>query len=246
MKTALEMIRPEAEALNPDELKTPTVDFELAKGNAARAVAAVERGEAEIKAYAKHYISAAVRLWVLFDAFQAVTRLVDLARPLALGVRKLLDPVYADRDVLMAQLTVWGKVNLVPANEVERIKAGTGPIDAAQDVLSIIELPSRYPVLEGKLLHSAKELDQMVQRAKALLAVVKPTSLRRTNDGYAEQLDLQARVWTLLVRQYERLWKDGAFLYGREVDEYVPALGSRVVVKHRADPVVPGPTPEPQ
>ena len=45
------------------------------------------------------------------------------------------------------------------------------------------------------------------------------------------------RVWTLLVRQYERVWKDGAFMYGRQVDEFVPPLGSRVVVKHKADPV---------
>ena len=235
MKTAFEEILPEAEALNTDELKVPSVDIELAKGNAAQGVASVERGEAELKAYAKKYVAAAVRLWLLFDAFAHISRLVDLARPVALGLRKLIDPVFADRDVLMSQLTSWSKVNLVPPNEVERIKAGAGPIDAAQDVLTIIALPEHYPALKGRLLNTPEELDQMVVRAKALLAVVKPTGLRRANHALDQHLDMQARVWTLLVRQYERVWKEGAFIYGREVDQHVPPLGSRVVVKHRAE-----------
>ena len=35
------------------------------------------------------------------------------------------------------------------------------------------------------------------------------------------------RLWTLLRQRYEALWRVGAYLFGRNVDERVPPLGKK-------------------
>ena len=96
-------------------------------------------------------------------------------------------------------------------------------------------LEGQYPLTKSKLVIGRHKLEDMVQRAKKLLRVVRPSALRRVSVQLDEAMNTQSRVWTLLLRQYDVVWAYGALVYGRRVEEYVPPLGSRVVVIKRKE-----------
>ena len=239
-----EDIRSEAESLDPDGLTPFRLDLEIVRHNAQLGIDAVTERERELKATFKHYEPAAQKLIAYVEALELATEEVELAKPVPTEAQKLAQPVYEDRNVLMAQLIAWQLTGMVPRIEVERIKAGSGLIDAARDVLAIVKLTEKYPVTKPKLMSTDKELKAMVKRANALLAVARRTGSRdRANDSLARAQALQSRIWKLVVRQHEVLWVHGALLFGRDVDTYVPPLGSRLTVTKKNDEVPSEPTP---
>ena len=245
------LIRKELAALSPAELKVFVWSFGVVKQNALIGIDAVAPHQAKLKRLFSHYTPAAPKLLVLLDALAEANQAVARARPSSKGVQALASPVYVDREGLMAQLTVWGLTGLVPMNEVERIRQGTGKIDAAEDVLAVANLVERDPAVKNAFVGSPQSLTQKVARAKALLAVLKPSgTAERPNHALEHALDDEARVWALVQRQHEALWQEAACLFGRKADEKVPSLVSRTVRRlaaSTAEPVSPEPAPaEPQ
>jgi hypothetical protein len=110
-------------------------------------------------------------------------------------------------------------------------------------LLAIAAVVKRVPTLKSKQL-GAELLDERVARAKSYLAIATPDGTAELpNRPFQEALELQSRVWTMVVAQHEQLWLHGAAIYLREVDAHVPALGSRTVTKKAAPeaPVAPEP-----
>lgn len=226
MRDLYEQFRTEAEALMPPELKPFGFDLPIVRFNISCAIEAIEHLEP---------CTGGPRLRQLYATLEEVTRLVLNARPMAGNTRELISEVYADRKVLMAMLLSWSHAGLVPQSEVRRIVEGKGPIDAANDVISIVHMPMQHPATLGKLLLESKELDLMVDRAEALIDVLKPAAAPPLVNRRLERArDVQARVWTLLLRQHEVVWKQGAQLFGKAVDDAVPPLRSRVLRKRKA------------
>jgi hypothetical protein len=218
----------EVAALSPAELKMFVWNLGVVKQNALIGVDALEPHHATLKAIYTHYTPAGVKLLSLIDVLAQAHQRVKRARPSAKGIQALSTPVFADREQLIAQLTVWGLTGLVPMAEVNRIKAGTGKIDAAEDVLAIADLVERQPEVKAAFVGSGKSLEEKVGRAKALLDVLKPIGTNeRPNHELEEALDFEARVWVLVQRQHEALWKDAARIFGRRVDDKVPSLTVR-------------------
>jgi hypothetical protein len=218
----------EANAISLNACVRFNVELALVKNNACVGIAAVE---------AKGPSAAAPRLRELVKELMVASEALAHAKPYLGSTRELMAEVYADRKILIALLVAWGQVGLVPAHEVSRIASSQGPLDAASNVIDIINMPSVYPATVGKLLLQSTELAPMLARAKALRALVTPTGCRaRPNNALDEAIAYQSRVWTLLKRQHELLWKEGAQLYGKAVDEYVIPLGSRKVHKRKTAP----------
>jgi len=96
----------------------------------------------------------------------------------------------------------------------------------------VIVLSRQFP--RAKLMNSEAELAAMVERATAVLAVTKPSDVPRERAALDAAMDAQSRVWALVSRQHEEVWRYAALLYGRQVDELVPPLGSRLTPKRRA------------
>ena len=64
-----------------------------------------------------------------------------------------------------------------------------------------------------------------------LVALLQTSTTRKrakANASLDEALDHRDRLWTLLHDGYEGVWKMGAILWGRRVDEHVPPLLSRM------------------
>ncbi len=237
-----ESILQAAMSLNRNELTLYKLDTEFVEINAKFGIHSVELREAELVEYLVTYVPAGPFLLELIDALNEASTEVDLVRPMPSGVPKLSEPVYADRNILMAQLIAWEITGLVPKAAVDRIKAGKGIIDAARDVLAIVKLTSKYPVTKPKLMSTPQELGEMVKRANALLSLANKVGARsHAAEAYHQALELESRIWKLVTNQHEVLWKHGAQLFGHAVDEHVPALGSRVLMK-KPVPAVPQPT----
>ncbi len=246
MKSAYDEVRPDALSLKPAELKEFSSDLELVLYNANLGITAVEKHAPQLKLVTKGYAWAGTKLRRYLKALVETTTEVDRARLPVSGVRELTGEVFGDRDLLMANLTLWGKVGIVPTAEVERIYAGKGPFDAARDVLDIAELCHRVPEARRRLMLGAASIDAMVDRANRLLAMLKPAGAReRSNDALTAALDDQSRVWTLVLMAHEDLWAEGARIFKKDVDEHVPSLLSRTN-KRSPDPVIePEPAPGP-
>jgi len=95
------------------------------------------------------------------------------------------------------QLVSWGKAKTVSASVVRRIQEGTGPVDAARDVIANAEVVRASPAIKAKLLCT---LGELVIEAVALQGV---------------------------LRQQRVLWQHGAMIFGPAVFDFVPTLGAR-------------------
>ena len=246
MESVYDEVRPDAQSLKPAELKEFSSDLELVLYNANLGITAVEKHAPQLKLITKGYDWAGPKLRLYLKALVETTTEVERARLPVSGARELTAEVFADRDLLMANLTLWGKVGIVPTAEVERIYAGKGPFDAARDVLDIAELSQRVPEAKRRLMLGEASLDAMVDRANRLLAKLRPAGAReRSNDALTEALEAQSRVWTLVLTKHEELWADGARIFKKDVDAHVPPLLSRSN-KRSPDPVTePEPAPGP-
>ena len=79
-----------------------------------------------------------------------------------------------------------------------------------------------------------------------LLAILKPASAGRKQRSKeaADMADKRDRFWTLFETTWEdQVWRAGAWVFKRDVDEYVPPLHSRVVGKRAAKPTPPAAPP---
>ena len=117
-------------------------------------------------------------------------------------------------------------------------------MDAAQDVIDIAQVVKNHPTVKDKLLCSQAELDLMVDQAHALLAAVRPVeSHRRSSQARKQAIVLQSALWSLVLREYELLWQQGAMIYGMQVGDALPVLGARVRHMNKAPVIATPPQP---
>lgn len=139
--------------------------------------------------------------------------------------RELRRLMLASADALVIQ-------GLFDANQIAEIRKGHGAIDAAADCVVLAQLyRDRYPRLAGQIPFGLAELAEAASVGGALRVELLPADVRRkrTTAALAEATQIRDRLWTLFEQTWEReLWRAGAWLFARAVDEHVPSLGSRV------------------
>jgi len=135
------------------------------------------------------------------------------------------------RRVMLRSAEACAEAEVIPAAEVEVIRRGRGLLDTAQDCLALAGLFRRH---EGALASKTPVTSQMVVEAAevgtALVTLIKPANLPPDAAPAAEvaaAAALRDRMWTLLVRRHDDLFKAGAWLWGHAVGDHVPALQSR-------------------
>ncbi len=139
--------------------------------------------------------------------------------------RALLREAATLRRTLMTGAEALAAAGLLPAAAVAKIREGRGPLDQADDCVALSALFRKHaPALRGKTAVTAADTKRAAEVGTELRTRLKPVRARRPGESEAE---LRDRFWTLLVRGYDKLWRAGAFVYGRrEIDERVPPLGS--------------------
>jgi hypothetical protein len=137
-------------------------------------------------------------------------------------VRKLREPML----MVAEALAMLGHVS---SERVARIRAGTGAYDAALDAVALAEL---YKELDGSL-HSKhpfteEQITQAAELGTWLVRHITPTGARALPNPAADEAHhIRDGLWTLLVRDFPLVRKAGFYLFGEDVNTYVPLLMSR-------------------
>lgn len=151
------------------------------------------------------------------------------------------------RGVLLSSSESLSAAGLIPAAEVQKIKAGTGPLDAASDCVALAALFKKYAAqIKGKHPVTKDQLEEAAQVGTDLLLVLKPSSAKRapSSNGGNQAVQDRDRLWTLLVQGHEELWRAGAYLFGPAlVDQKVPPLQARQGVRKSTKKPQDNPTP---
>jgi hypothetical protein len=166
---------------------------------------------------------------------------VERFAPPPSDLRDRLARAYELRKKLLCCADVVALLGDVPAAEVAAIRKGRGSIDAAGDCVALAALFTRRPVARAKVPVSVEELGEAEALGAGLLLDLRPKSAgsKGTDAGLAAATLARDRLWTLFTRTWEdEVWRSGAWIWRREVDDHVPALASRRVAR---PPEPPGP-----
>lgn len=129
----------------------------------------------------------------------------------------------------------------VPARDLEAIKRGRGPADAAQDCIALAALFTKNEAARKKTPVTPEQVTAAGQVGTQLLSLLRPAGSRKRSLGEEQALpavQIRDRLWSLLRQKHRELRRIGMWLWLDEVDAHVPALRSRRAAP-RKKPAVP-------
>jgi hypothetical protein len=231
-QAAFDAFAPDARAIDPREIQPMEGDVERAFHNARVGVAAVFARETDFRNDLPHVDPEPLRTLpdlaraVAFAAERAAAGKPNASDSLETRARKL-------RKLLFKSASALVETGVLPAHELERLSGGKDARSVAGDCVKLSTLlHANADRIRGKTALKPEHLHDAAQAGSELT--------RRLDDG--ERLDtesakeLRDRLWTLLAQRHDRLWRVGAFLFGRKkADKRVPPLDARVKRK-RAQP----------
>lgn len=153
----------------------------------------------------------------------------------ASDVRAMISRASQLRTLLLGTADMLALAGVLPAPTVKKIREGRGSIDTAGDCVALAALyQENAAAVHGKVPFTTAEVAEAADVGSRLLAVLRPEAAAR-KPATKEVLDAATarnQLWTLFERTWENeIWRSGAWLFGRDVDEHVPPLLSRVVGK---------------
>ena len=143
------------------------------------------------------------------------------------------------------------QLGLIPAKQVQDIRSGSGPRDAAKDGVDLGKLYTTHAAaLSGKHPFTTAQLQEVITLGERLSVQVKPDRARTKGSPKepSPSRDLRNRLYTLLAERHQDLRKAGFYLFGSAVDAYVPLLQAHrpaTKTKKPAPSKAPAPAPQP-
>lgn len=222
----------DAQQIDARNTKPLRADPSLAYHNAARGVAAVLAHEGRIKQELPAVDIESLRslpalaLGVAFAAEQAAPG------PAGPEIRALLSEAAQLRRLHLTTAESLVEAKILPAQEVAKIRAGKGQIDMALDCGALAALFRKHaPAIKGKSAVTAAQTERAAVVGAKLIEVLNPkgaSKKRKAGSEEEQKASARDRLWSLLLQRHEDLWRAGAYLFGRDVDERVPSLMARV------------------
>jgi hypothetical protein len=121
------------------------------------------------------------------------------------------------------------EASLLPSADIDEVWLHAQQ-DVLDDTLALVALLRRNePRISGRSPVTAAELleaEQAAEKLRAMLGRQGDVNGKGTQ-ALVKAIEMRDRFWTLLTQRYEVLWRCGAWLYGRAVDERVPPLPIR-------------------
>ncbi|MFW5741538.1 MAG: hypothetical protein ACOC1F_14385 [Myxococcota bacterium] len=163
-------------------------------------------------------------------------------------LQDLMPEAFALRRKMLSSAHALREAGLLPEREVLPIQEGHGVVDSAGDLPQLSSLFRRHAgAIQGKHPISEDDLARADSLGTRLLEILQPggaASTPLTNEKLEAAVDARDRLWTLLTKRYELLWKVGAWLFGYEVDDKLPRLQSRKLKREEAKAEEPTTDPE--
>jgi hypothetical protein len=150
------------------------------------------------------------------------------------------------RSLTLRYLEIVGELAIIPAEPVQNIRAGKGPLDEARDGVAVVATFNEYEKkLDGKHPFTAEYLTKLAEDGNWLIKALLPTGAKPGKAGTNPDALVRDQLWTEVVRRYDVLYQAGMVIWGRrKVDAHLPALQTRVVAAAKAEPVVAAPKAE--
>ena len=164
---------------------------------------------------------------------------------------KLFERAQHLRRKLRKAADALAEARLLPDADIDEVWL-RGQHDALEDCLALVALFRRNEArIAGHSPVGASDLAEAEQLAGKLRVMLGQQGVESDSGATSlvRVIEIRDRFWTLLNQRYDVLWRCGAWLYGRAVDESVPLLPVRraLVGKARSAPVereIPHPVPE--
>jgi hypothetical protein len=192
----------ERAALSAEELITPNVDVAKAAQTVFGALEALRRHEREVEHLLREHAvtTDALERYALAALHANALDLPETALPAP--VAALLDEGYALRELMLDSAELLAKCGHLDAETVAAIRAGTGPTDAANDLIALGDIFRRH---WSRLKAMTPVTPEQVRRASELGTSVSRSLGRRAQRSTVHADDC-TRAWTLLARAYDE-WR---------------------------------------
>ena len=229
------------------EVRPMRLDAELVVFNAAQGAAMIlgyrDQVTRELSTISFDDIA---KLPAMGQALQYADGKVDRMVQVPTEARAVFSQASKARKALLDKATVAANEGLLSAAAVTAIRHGHGPVDTANDCVALAALFfENASALAGKVHVTADEIKNANDVGAKLLSLLKPEHARKpASQQQQDAMVTRDRMWTLFEQTWERnVWRAGAWLFGREVGEHIPLLGTRVRASRK--PVAPAPSPTP-
>lgn len=144
---------------------------------------------------------------------------------------KLFERAQNMRRKLRKAAEALAEAGLLPGADTDEVRL-QGKREVLEDCVALLALFRRNEAaLTGRSPVSAadlREVEQVVQKLRVMLG--QQPEPGESVPFLVKAMDMRDRFWTLLNQRHEVLWRCGAWLYGRAVEERVPPLPVRQAV----------------
>lgn len=223
-----------ARALPAESVQPLRVDVRLACANARAAYTIFVPYLPKARELAGADVAALDRLADLPGALLFAYRLVDLVDPPKRNLAPRLARARHLRFMLLHQAHAAVAAGLLPEKPVERIAAGRGVIDTAEDLVALAVLYKHHEkALHGRIVATPEEILEASQLGSALQEELQPAgapAVRPSADELARVRDERNRMATLLIQSHRELQRVANYL-GVEI----PSLQSRKPLRKKAE-----------
>jgi hypothetical protein len=225
---------PEAEKLPAPEVRPLRADVSVAIANAGEGLDAVlDRADEVAAALPKLSMDELRGVADLGSALAFAAGQVERFAPPPGDAMKMLSRARKLRALLLGSADTLVLAGVLPAAQVARIHEGHRGLDTAGDCVALAALfRKNAAAVKGKVVFTASDLKETAEVGRRLAGMLRPKAVG--NKGVAKELsaalEARDRLWTLFERRWEEnVWRAGAWLFGRGVDDKVPGLLERVV-----------------
>jgi hypothetical protein len=138
----------------------------------------------------------------------------------------LFEKATGSRKLLLKVAIGLAEAGKLKQRDVDDIIKGSGKLDTARDCMALAALFTKNAAaIKGLHPVTKKDIDDAAEVGAKLLGLLKTRRSKRKPAKTSEATDTRDRLWTLLTRRWDELWRAGAYLFGRDgVDAKVPAL----------------------
>jgi hypothetical protein len=142
------------------------------------------------------------------------------------------------REPLLLQARVFGLKTMLPKAQVEHIRKGRGPYDAAQDLVQLVALFREHAaVIRGKHPFTEEDFVHMEKVGNWMLANLTPAGANIAANDPHENAVLRDQLWTLVLERDKKLRVMAQVLFEEDADTRVPSLRSRAfATRENAEP----------
>ena len=144
------------------------------------------------------------------------------------------------RRLLLSAAQSYSLAGRCSAAEVRRIARGTGPLDAANDLVDLAILYANDDLVVAGGAVTAEQVARAAVIGNRLATLIRPRHVHRPTytNAQREARALRDRLWTLLLRTHAHVAQAAGALWGLDAHAHIPRLQSRDVPQKRLKVIV--------